>query len=111
HKAFRARATVELGNTLGWDNAHDVVYAGALDIAVGPRWYSTYEMACNVVKIFLEKQTVSAIPYAGASSEELAILADNKEPLSREEAEALEQALIRQPEPGFLELLSKYLQA
>jgi hypothetical protein len=111
HKAFRARATVDLGNVLGWDNAHDVVYAGALDVAVGPRWYSTYEMACNVVKIFLEKATVSAIPYGGASKEELAILADNKAPLSREEAQALERALIREPEPGFLELLSHYLQA
>jgi hypothetical protein len=111
HKAFRARATVDLGNTLGWDNAHDVVYAGALDVAVGPRWYSTYEMACNVVKIFLEKATVSAIPYGGASKEELAILANNKEPLSPQEAQALERALIREPEPGFLELLSKYLEA
>ena len=73
HKAFRARATIDLGNLLGWDNAHDVVYAGALDVAVGPRWYSTYEMACNIVKIFLEKQAVSAIPYGGASKEELAI--------------------------------------
>jgi hypothetical protein len=111
HKAFRARATIELGNALGWDNAHDVVYAGALDIAVGPRWYSTYEMACTVIKIFLEKQAVSAIPYGGASPEELAILANNKEPLSRAEAQALEDAIIRQPEPGFLELLSQYLQA
>jgi hypothetical protein len=111
HKAFRARATVELGNALGWDDAHNVIYAGALDIAVGPRWYSTYEMACNVIKIFLEKQAVSAIPYGGASQEELAILANNKEPLSRDEAEALEEALIRQPEPDFLELLSKYLDA
>ncbi len=48
HKSFRARATVELGEMLGWQNAHDVVYAGALDLAVGPRWYSTYEMAQNV---------------------------------------------------------------
>src|SRR5712691_3985290 len=111
HKAFRARATVELGNALGWDNAHDVVYAGALDVAVGPRWYSTYEMACNVVKIFIEKATVSAIPYGGASPEELAILANNKEKLSHDEAEALERALIREPEPGFLELLSRYLEA
>jgi len=111
HKAFRARATVDLGNTLGWDNAHNVIYAGALDVAVGPRWYSTYEMACNVVKIFLEKATVSAIPYGGASLQELAILANNKEKLSREEAQALERALIREPEPGFLELLSKYLEA
>src|SRR5207245_3930397 len=70
-KAFRARATVELGNFLGWDNAHNVIYAGALDVAVGPRWYSTYEMACNIVKIFVEKQAVSAIPYGGASPEEI----------------------------------------
>jgi hypothetical protein len=111
HKAFRARATVDLGNFLGWDNAHNVVYAGAVDIAVGPRWYSTYEMACNVIKIFLEKATVSAVPYGGASEVELAILAGNKAPLSRDEAEALENALIRQPEPYFLELLSKYLEA
>src|SRR5579863_6467288 len=111
HKAFRARATVDLGNFLGWDDAHNVVYAGALDIAVGPRWYSTYEMACNVIKIFLEKQAVSAIPYGGASKEELAILADNREPLSLEEAQSLERALIREPEPGFLELMSRYLEA
>src|SRR5207248_8769222 len=111
HKAFRARATVELGNFLGWDNAHNVVYAGALDVAVGPRWYSTYEMACNVVKIFLEKQAVSAIPYGGASNEELAILANNRDPLSRDEAEALERTCIRETEPGFLELLSTYLEA
>lgn len=25
HKAFRARAMVELGDALGWDNAHDVI--------------------------------------------------------------------------------------
>lgn len=50
HKSYRARATIELGNLVGWDNAHDVVYAGVPDMAVGPRWYSTYEMACNVVQ-------------------------------------------------------------
>jgi hypothetical protein len=111
HKAFRARATIDLGNLLGWDNAHNVIYAGALDVAVGPRWYSTYEMACNVIKIFLEKEAVSAIPYGGASQIELAILANNKDPLSRDEQQALEDALIRRPEPGFLELLSKYLEA
>ena len=44
HKSFRARATVELGEAIGWDSAHDVLYAGALDIAVGPRWYSLYEV-------------------------------------------------------------------
>lgn len=54
HKAYRARATIELGEALGWDRAHSVLYAGVPDIAVGPRWYSTYEMACNVVQSLLE---------------------------------------------------------
>ena len=48
HKAYRARATVELGQAIGWDQAHDVLYAGVLDIAVGPRWHAAYEMACQV---------------------------------------------------------------
>jgi hypothetical protein len=111
HKAFRARATVELGNYLGWDDAHDVIYAGALDIAVGPRWYSTYEMACNAVKIFLEKATVSAIPYGGASQTELDILANNKANLSQEEARELENALIREPEPNWVHVLTRLLEA
>jgi hypothetical protein len=54
HKAYRARATVELGNAIGWSQAHAVVYAGVPDIAVGPRWYSTYEMAANVCQALLD---------------------------------------------------------
>src|SRR5919109_281983 len=54
HKSFRARATVELGQALGWDAAHHVLYAGVPDMAVGPRWYSTYEMGCNVVQNVLD---------------------------------------------------------
>ena len=54
HKSYRARATIELGNAIGWDNAHHVLYASVPDIAVGPRWYSTYEMGCNVVLNLLE---------------------------------------------------------
>src|SRR5438094_1720462 len=50
HKGYRARATIELGEALGWDNAHHVLYAGVPDIAVGPRWYSTYELGCNVIQ-------------------------------------------------------------
>src|SRR3984957_9509822 len=93
HKAFRARATVELGNFLGWGGAHSVGYAGALDIAVGPRWYSTYEMACNAVQIFLEKAAISAIPYAGVTNAEVAILANNKAPLSEDEQKGLGKAV------------------
>ena len=54
HKAYRARAAIELGDALGWDQAHSVLYASVPDIAVGPRWYSTYEMGCNVVQNLLD---------------------------------------------------------
>ena len=54
HKAFRARATVELGNAIGWSKAHPVVYAGVPDLAVGPHWHSTWEMAANVCQALLE---------------------------------------------------------
>ena len=110
HKSYRARATVELGTAIGWDNAKPVLYAGALDMAVGPRWYSTYEMACNCVTHYLEQQKISAIPYAGTTERELALLR-NSEPLSRAEAEALLEVLLQQPEPAYLEAMSKLLLA
>ena len=31
-----------------------MLYAGVPDIAVGPRWYSTYELGCNVVQNLLD---------------------------------------------------------
>jgi hypothetical protein len=110
HKAYRARSTVEIGNAIGWENAHHVLYAGALDIAVGPRWYSTYEMACNAVKVFLEGEALHAVPYEGASAREAALLA-NTAPLDQEEAHELTEAIIREPEPAYLEVLSRLLLA
>ncbi|MFM9939604.1 MAG: hypothetical protein ACKVP7_08920 [Hyphomicrobiaceae bacterium] len=110
HKAFRARATVELGNFVGWDNAHHVLYAGALDIAVGPRWYSTYEMACNCITHYIEKQKISAIPYGGATSKEAEILRQTK-PLSKDEAEAFLDVVLNGHEPAFQEALSALLLA
>jgi hypothetical protein len=53
HKAYRARATVELGDAIGWSKAHAVVYAGVPDMAVGPHWHSTWEMAANVCEALL----------------------------------------------------------
>ena len=110
HKAFRARATVELGDAIGWDDAHQVVYAGALDIAVGPRWYSTYEMACNVITMFIEKEAVHAVPYRGATGREAELLR-NTAPLGAEEAERLIDAVIRRPEPGFIDTVTELLLA
>lgn len=110
HKAYRARSTVEIGNVIGWERAHDVIYAGALDIAVGPRWYSTYEMACNAVKTHLDGEDLHAVPYAGASAREAALLANTAAVNPREAAE-LTEAIIRQPEPAYIEALSKLLLA
>ncbi|MBV8188068.1 MAG: hypothetical protein JOY64_28725 [Alphaproteobacteria bacterium] len=111
HKSFRARATVELGEAIGWDAAHDVLYAGALDIAVGPRWYSLYEVACNAIMIYIEGQTLHAVPYSGTTEQERALLADNKTPLDAAETEALIEVILRQPEDAYPQHLTALLRA
>jgi hypothetical protein len=111
HKAYRARSTVEIGNALGWDNAHNVIYAGALDIAVGPRWYSTYEMACNCVKMWIEEEQLHAVPYGGVSEAELAVLRNNKEPVNQQEAAELIRALLQEGEPATLDVLTRLLKS
>ncbi|HEV2301213.1 MAG TPA: hypothetical protein VGR91_06540 [Stellaceae bacterium] len=110
HKSFRARATVELGRALGWENAHQVVYAGALDIAVGPRWYSLYEMACNAITMFVEGEAVHAIPYRGVTARETALL-ENAGPLGAAERDAFIETVTREPEPNYVEALTKLLAA
>jgi len=110
HKSFRARSTVELGDAMGWDNAHDILYAGALDVAVGPRWYSTYEMACNAVTVYLEGHALHAVPYSGTTARERAMLA-NTAPLDADESAALIDAVLNQPEPAYIEHISTLLLA
>ncbi|HEY4041272.1 MAG TPA: hypothetical protein VGM32_05420 [Rhodopila sp.] len=110
HKAYRARSTVELGNALGWDSAHNVIYAGALDIAVGPRWYSTYEVACNYIKQMIEGEALHAVPYSGVSEAEVAMLR-NREAVNQQEAAELSTAILRQGEIETLEALTKLLKA
>jgi hypothetical protein len=110
HKAYRARSTVELGNALGWDRAHSVIYAGALDIAVGPRWYSTYEVACNYIKMMIEGEALHAVPYGGVSEAELAVLG-NKEPVNQQEAAELSTTILRQGEIETLEALTRLLKS
>jgi AcrR family transcriptional regulator len=110
HKAYRARSVVEIGNAVGWDNAHDVVYAGALDIAVGPRWHSVYEMACNVITIFIEDKEVHAVPRGGTTERERTLLA-NSGMVSEAETEELIDALVRQHEPAYIEKISALLLA
>jgi hypothetical protein len=110
HKAYRARSTVELGNALGWDNAHNVIYAGALDMAVGPRWYSLYEMACNTVKSEIEGVALHAVPYGGVSEAEYAVLR-NEAPLTKAEEAGLIEVLLHEHSPADLERITALLRA
>jgi hypothetical protein len=97
HKAYRARATIELGEALGWESAHAVLYAGVPDIAVGPRWYSTYEMGCNVVQNVLD----------GRDAELLA----QDAPLTPPEETMLIDAITRQREHSVIDALVALLKA
>lgn len=85
HKGYRARATVELGDVFGWDNAHALVYAGVPDMAVGPHWYSCYEMACNVSQALLD----------GADHD----LRGNQGSLTAEQQRELEDLILHSHEP------------
>jgi hypothetical protein len=110
HKAYRARSVVEIGDAIGWENAHDTIYAGALDIAVGPRWHSVYEMACNVITIFIEGKEVHAVPQGGTTERERALLA-NSGAVGEAETEELIDTLIHQHEPAYVEKISALLLA
>src|SRR6202795_3895747 len=96
HKAHRARATIEVGEAVGWDDAHDVLYAGALDMAVGPRWHSAYEMACQVSWTALAEDDAKPRSSMEPSPSGLveARLLRNAAPLSDTEAERLIQTII-----------------
>jgi len=110
HKAYRARSVVEIGNAIGWENARSTIYAGALDIAVGPRWYSTYEVACNYVKMNIEGEALHAVPYGGVSDAELAVL-NNTGELTQAETADLIRAVIRDTEHAAFAMLTKLIKA
>jgi hypothetical protein len=113
HKSYRARATIELGDAIGWDDAHDVVYAGVLDMAVGPRWHAAYEMACQVSWIHLaddEHRNQSSLDASPAVVCEARLLA-NREPLTPAEAHELIQALTQAREPAYIDAITALLLA
>ena len=59
HKAYRQRSLIELGRAIGWEHAHHVIYAAVPDLAVGPRWYSSFEAACQIMLNELEEEAPS----------------------------------------------------
>ena len=113
HKGYRARATIELGDAIGWDDAHDILYAGVPDMAVGPRWYSTYEMACQVSWLFLAEDDArpksSMEPSPTRLVEER--LLHNAVPLTPAEGERLIRAITTEPEPAYIHEITTLLLA
>lgn len=88
HKAYRAHATVELAEGMGWNDVegvHHVLYAGVPDMAVGPHWYSNYDMAGNVCQMFFQGQE--------------AAFRGNTAGLTPEESAATIEAVLRGDEP------------
>lgn len=113
HKAYRARATIELGDAVGWDNARAIVYAGVPDIAVGPRWHSAYEMAGEVAWTQLaeeeERQWSSIAPTPDRLPERR--LFANQHSVTPAEAAMLITALLRAEEPAYIEAITALLLA
>src|SRR5207253_2677079 len=97
HKSYRARATVQLARMVGWEHAGSVLYAGVPDMAVGPRWHSTYEMACLVVQNILGGKDQDFLGNDGA--------------LSPVESLALLEALLSGEEPGYIDLIVALLRS
>src|SRR2546426_1060784 len=112
-KAHRARATIEIGEAVGWDHAHDVLYAGALDMAVGPRWHSAYEMACQVSWMHLAEDDAKPKSSMEPSPKRMveARLLANKAPLAPADAERLQRALLDEPEPAYIHEITTLLLA
>ncbi|GIX49642.1 MAG: hypothetical protein KatS3mg131_3853 [Candidatus Tectimicrobiota bacterium] len=111
HKAYRARATIELGEAVGWERAHPILYAGVPDMAVGPRWYSAYEMACQVSWTRLaeeEARPASSLDPSPPGPPEARLLA-NRTPLTRRERRRLLQALTEAHEPDYIEEITALL--
>jgi hypothetical protein len=98
HRSYRARATIELAETVGWENAHDVLYAGVLDLGVGPHWYSLYEMACTYSRVVLQGQDVE-------------MRHKNKKPLSRNEVKQTVDAIHQGNEVSVVRHIGGLLQA
>src|SRR5262249_23643915 len=113
HKGYRARATIELGEAVGWDNARDILYAGVPDMAVALRWHWASEMGCQVGWRFLAEDDARPRPSMEPSPARLGEerLLRNSQPVTPAESERLVQALIAEPEPAFIHEITDLLLA
>ncbi len=95
HKAYRQRSLIELGRAVGWENADHIIYAAIPDLAVGPRWYSSFEAACQIMLYELEDAQPQSSLAATKETDTDRRLFANTEPLSEPEAEGLIRAITR----------------
>jgi hypothetical protein len=96
HKALRARAVVDLAETIGWERARGVYYIGVPDMAVGPLYYSLYDAACVTV--------AADLPDAGKR-----VRQTNDTPLTPAEVEAMVRLLMEADGPTVWSRLTAHL--
>ena len=111
HKAYRQRSLIELGRAIGWEHARHVIYAAVPDLAVGPRWYSSFEAACQIMLNELEEEAPESTLAATVATDTDRRLFANTTPVSQPEAEALIHAILRGDETHFIEPLVGLLRA
>jgi hypothetical protein len=88
-----------------------VLFAGVPDAAVGPHYYSAYEMAGQVFMTQLEhEKLISSLGPTPHSSRDEELFAQDQE-LTPAESQALIWALTRAPEPGYIEQITSLLLA
>ncbi len=111
HKAYRQRSLIDLGRAIGWDHAHHVIYAAVPDLAVGPRYYSNFEAACQIMLYELEEEGPRSSLSATSASDTDRQLFANTTPVSEPEAESLIHAIMRGDEVHFIDPLIGLLRA
>jgi len=60
HKALRARALVSIADYLGWDNAHELIYAVVPDLGCSPRLYGLWSEISTICR--MEIPAYASIP-------------------------------------------------
>ena len=98
HKALRARAIVDLADSVGWERAHGVFYTGVADMAVGPLYYSGYDAACVIL--------AAAFPDTGKQLREA-----NQIPLTEAQVEEFVDLLMTGEQQAVWDRLTAHLQA
>ena len=107
HKSYRQRSLIELGRAIGWENARHLIYAAVPDLAVGPRWYSSFEAACQIMQYELEEEAPESSLAATEQTDTDRTLFANTTPVSDPEAESLIRAIMRgEPNDYIGELVS-----